>query len=358
MALGASSTTAIGVAQVKYPDLTQQADGVVVGKISRAQNSSSGAKLALLVDRVIKGSFTPGETISLAWNGPPPSRAPGQPWGDYGIWFLQSAGPNWRIVQIPAAQSLETSCYRRPEGTLPPATATTGTAAPSPVELMLAELTNAAEKFDPHGFEFIQTIDSFFHMPPSPALTAAFRQMSQSTNPNVKVLGLIGLITGGDSASLGLLPLENTPPLNRFGGGRMGWAISTVRDSAPVTVRELGSIATGKNVPLGIRQCAAEALAKIHTKETLPFAALFLDSQDVTLQKWGLDAFSRFVMNLPIEKPEMLTTMAWMKPQGPAPYSSPETDRHIAGPGIPESKLPEYISFWKAWWSQMQNHLK
>ena len=39
MALGASPAATMGFAQVEYPDLTQQADGVVAGKISPAQNN-------------------------------------------------------------------------------------------------------------------------------------------------------------------------------------------------------------------------------------------------------------------------------------------------------------------------------
>lgn len=57
-------------------------------------------------------------------------------------------------------------------------------------------------------------------------------------------------------------------------------------------------------------------------------------------------------MNLPIEMPAMVTTMAWMKPQGPSPYRNADTDGHIGSYRTPADKQAEYVAFWKAWWAQ------
>jgi len=359
VALSAPRAPSVALAQVNHPDLPQQADAVVVGKIAQDQQNGATVGLMLLVDRVLKGSFAAGQTLNIMWGGAPPSRAPGQPWGDYGIWFLQSVGSrNYQIVPVPASRrGLQDSCYRLPEGVPPPSTTTAGATAPSPGDLVLAELTNAAETFDAHTSEFFLTAGAFFRMPPSPSLMGAYRQMSQSSNIQVKVLGLIGLLQQGDATALDQLPKDVQTLSSLALRGQVTGAISMVRDPSPVTVAALGSLAT-QSPGLGIQYSAAEALSKIHTKESLPYFALLLDSQDMKLRNWAFEGFSRFVMNLPVETPEMVTTMAWTKPQGPQPYRTTETDRHTGGFGTPEAKQAEYVSFWKAWWSQMQDKIK
>ena len=262
-------------------------------------------------------------------------------------------------MRLPGSMSLEASCYRIPEGFPPATVATVNGVIASPLDLVLAELTDAMERLDPWGLEFNWLVDNFHHMPPSPSLTAAYRRMSQSSKIQVKYFGLSGLFQG-DAASLERVPLDDAtlsqlPPTVRqatIGG------IAGVRDPAPATISVLGRIATTQSLPVGIRNYAAEALAKIHTKDTLPYLAALLDSQDARLRNWAFAGFTRFVDNLPIEKPEMMTTMAWMKPQGPQPYRTADTDRHIASFGASTERNAEYVSFWKAWWSQTKDQLK
>jgi hypothetical protein len=113
-------------------------------------------------------------------------------------------------------------------------------------------------------------------------------------------------------------------------------------------------MATTESLVVGIRGKAAEPLAMIHTKDTLPFLAVLLDSPDAELRNRAFTGFSRFVRNLPIQRAEMITTMAWMKPQGPAPYRNDETDQHGCDISVPNERHSEYASFWKAWWSRNQ----
>ncbi len=363
IALGMQWDTTMAVAQVgySYPNLTEQADSVVVGKIVAAQSNSAGSNLMLLADRTLKGSFAPGQTVNIILDGAPPAHATGQPWGVYGVWFLQSAGnANWRIIRVPGSRNLEDSCYLLPEGSAPPSIATANAPPPAPLDLVLAELMNAAETFDPHGWEFLSTVDNFIRMPPSSSLTAVLRKMCQSSKTHVKAIGLAGLLFRGDSTVLSDLPLDSVtlsglPVVVR---ASMISSIATVRDPTPSTVAVLGRIATTQTLAPGIRGCAAEALAKIHTVDTLPTLALLLDSPEAVLRNWAFAGFSRFVDNLPIEKPEMFTTMAWMHPQGPTPYRTADTDKHIADITVPAEKHAEYTSFWKAWWSRMKDQMK
>jgi hypothetical protein len=344
--------------QARYPDMTQQADAIVVGKL-RAAESTASENLQLLVDRMIKGLPVVGQTLNIIAPGVRLRRAPGQPWGDYGIWFLRSTGTGeWTIIRVTGSKDFESACYRLPEGTASQHASTVDGNPPLPLDVVLAELTSAAETFDPFGFEFALIVDNFQHMPPSDSLTATYQRMSQSTKVAVKALGTVGLFRD-DAASLEQIPvdpaiLDRLPVIVR---APLISNIRAVRDPSPATIAALGRMITTRTIAIGIRICAAESFAKIHTKETLPLIATLLDADDAELRNWAFSGFSRFVNNLPIEKGGMVTNMAWMQPQGPAPYRTKETDGHISDVGVPLERHAEYTSFWKAWWSRMQNQI-
>jgi hypothetical protein len=339
-----------------FPDLTQQADAIVVGKIAAGQPGN----LQLLVDRNIKGSAAAGQILNVLSNAKL-RRAAGQPWGDYGVWFLQSQqGGNWRIIPVLANRDFESGCYRLPEGVSPPKLTMANGGMPSVLDLTLAELTNAAEIFDPYGWEFDLLAENFRRMPVSPSLTAAYQRMSQSSKLVVRAMGISGLFKG-DAASLERIPLDSATlsQLPVTVRGPMVNKIGSVRDPAPDTIAVLGRTATAESLVVGIRGKAAESLAMIHTKDTLPFLAILLDSPDAKLRNWAFVGFSEFVDNLPIERAEMIPTMAWMRPQGPQPYRTAETDQHVASTAVPNERHSEYASsFWKAWWSRMQSQIR
>ena len=114
--------------------------------------------------------------------------------------------------------------------------------------------------------------------------------------------------------------------------------------------RSLGTIAADP----GWARCAADALALIHTRETLPYLAPLLDSNDTEVRKSALWGFSRFVDNLPVAVPTNIPGML-LAPQGPTPYRTSETDGHSPGrrpPGSTDDAAD--VQFWKSWWASMK----
>jgi len=350
--LTALSRPGIMAAQTGHFDPTQDADGVVVGDVALAQPGSGGAPLTLRVTRVLKGAFVAGEMVPVLWDGPPVKRAVGVLWGDYGLWLLRAAaGGNWSIVRVPGGgRDLTGSCYPIPAGGPPPASAL---ANPSPLDLIVGELSQAVQSFDPKGMEFLLTAESLLRLPATPSLTSSFQKMSEASDYEIEALGLAGRIFQSDTAALSQV-VANAAVLRRAHiSVHLSGAISMVRDPAPGIVSILGRLATDATVGYGMR-AAAEALAKIHTKESLPFLTILLDSQDPILRDYAFDGFTRFVRNLPVEKPEMVASMAWRIPQGPAPYRTPQTDQHLGGYGTPVEQHSELVAFWKSWWAQHQ----
>lgn len=343
-------------AEIGHYDPSKNADGVVVGSIAPAQQGAVSATLMLQVDRVLKGPFQSGQVISIEWSGPPPRRLAGAIWGDHGLWLLQAGGGgNWRIIAVPfSGRMFSHLCYPVPVSapTLPAAVVNL-----SPLDRIVSELSNAVQTFDPSGDDFFRTSEGLLRLPKTVSSTAAFQQMSHSPSNEIKAVGLTGLIFQGDITALKQIA-PNAEALRRTHiRGRMSGAVSMVIDSSPEAVSALGELATTDSIGPGMQLSAVQALAKIHTKESLPYLALLLDSQHDSIRNQAVNGFSRFAMNLPIETPEGVVSLAWATPQGPAPHRTQETDKHIGSYGTPADKQAVNIGFWRSWWAQKKGEL-
>jgi hypothetical protein len=106
-------------------------------------------------------------------------------------------------------------------------------------------------------------------------------------------------------------------------------AICGVSSTDAAAVGALGRIASDANM----QACVAEALDRIHTRDTLPFLAQLLDSSDPKAREYAIGGMSRFVDNLPIQTPSNILNGKSLVPQGPAPYRTADTDRHSLSRG-------------------------
>jgi HEAT repeat protein len=110
----------------------------------------------------------------------------------------------------------------------------------------------------------------------------------------------------------------------------------------------------------GVQRNAAIALACIHTRDTLTFLARLLDSSDSLVRREAMLGMSRFVDNLPIERPGTVADGRSAVPLGPARYRTTETARYslsyrplAMGP----DEESEYLQFWESWWGMVKNEL-
>jgi hypothetical protein len=204
----------------------------------------------------------------------------------------------------------------------------------------------------------LDTAMGFLALPVSPTVTAQYQRLKQSAQHQASVVGLVGLLRQGDLQSLQeLLRPPDTALKASSVRGEVLKAVKGLRSESPQVVQMLGKLATLPTVPVGTQVAAAEALRAIHTEDSLPFLAAMLDSPNADIRDNGIQGFSMFVENLPVQTSETIPNFSWMKPRGPAPYKTPETDGHSAVSRVSPDQQPTYVAFWKTWWSQIGSRL-
>jgi hypothetical protein len=339
--------------------VSDHADIIVVGEVLSGQQSGSRVAFTLRVDRNLKGNIVPASVIQVEWDRAPVTRTPQQISGHYGMWFLHAnANGTWQL--LPATHSnaplpLSLACYPILKGSAP---STSSVGAQSVNDLVAGELSTAVEHLSSGTTEFYYTATGLLSLSGTSAVTSQYQRLSQMPDPQLQVLGLIGLVRQGDAVSIErVLELQEALRTSKL-SVHMVSAVRNVRDGTPRAAQALGSLATTSGVGSGLQMAASEALRSVHTKESLPFLVALLDSPNALIRHEGLAGISMFVENLPIQKPEMVPSMTWLTPQGPAPYRTADTDKYSAKFGEPPDRQAEYVAFWKSWWAKVRSQLK
>ena len=334
------------------------ADAIVVGEVLSLQQTGSQVAFTLQVDRNLKGNIVPTSVIQVEWDRAPVTRTPQQISGQYGMWFLRTnANGAWQL--LPATHSntplpLSLACYPLLKGSAPFASAV-GTQSVN--DLVTGELSTAVEHLPSATTEFYYTATGLLSLSDTSNVTSQYRRLSQMADPQLQVLGLIGLVRQGDAASIErVLELQAALRASKL-RVHMVSAVRNVRDGTPRTVQALGRLATTSGVGSGLQMAACDALRSVHTKDSLPFLVALLDSPNAEIRHEGLAGISMFVENLPIQKAEMVPNMTWLRPQGPAPYRTTDTDKYSAKFGEPPDRQAEYVAFWKSWWVKFGSQL-
>lgn len=115
-------------------------------------------------------------------------------------------------------------------------------------------------------------------------------------------------------------------------------------------IRNLGQVATDPGISPDMRRAASAALARMHTRQSLPYLAALLDDPDVYLKAMGVGGLSRFANNVPIGSHEPAA--------GEWKYRTGETIAHsIFDVSIVERNVTYYAGFWHDWWQQYRDEL-
>lgn len=183
----------------------------------------------------------------------------------------------------------------------------------------------------------------------SDAVHAAFEYLAQLPGSRQKSVGIACLLAAGDPSGMPLLeqslPSINDEDLARIVGG----PVQSWRNSDQAAVRSLGRIATGLRAQGGFLSYLANALAEVHTADTLPYLALLLDSPDPRVRIKANGGFSAFVGGLPIPTKDNFANGQFMVPS-PTPYSSDPSWKAFAIPNNPStSQLNAASVGWKNW---------
>jgi hypothetical protein len=127
--------------------------------------------------------------------------------------------------------------------------------------------------------------------------------------------------------------------------------LSSFRSTDPDVIAALGVVANDPDAHPSLQAAAAMALRAVHTRETLPYLALLLDTPDLARQIDGVFGLSGFANGFDIQTPGNTASMGWLNNSRPTAYTTVETMDHLLLSFTTDSvKRDEMVSFWKAWW--------
>lgn len=337
--------------------LANQADAVVVGQVQSGQQTGYSVNFALSVVRSLKGALTAGTTVKVTGSvGSAQSRTLG---GQYGLWFLKSAGGGWELLRwnqgrggfeisgylamAPAASPVAMSATMSP------------TVAPSSLSDQMALELGAAIQSYSNPSTLFSAAWNLNGIGQSKVLPGVYQTLRASSDPEIRFIGLIGAWNvSGDLSALGEIADNVSAVTKLHASSVVGSSICGARDSRPAAVRHLAKIASASDPNMA--RCAIMALDYIHTQESLPFLAQALDSADPQTRDFAMQGLSRFVDNLPIQNANNVTNGGALVAQGPTPYRTPQTDEYSLSRGpMGSASKAEYLQFWKSWWAAMQD---
>jgi hypothetical protein len=326
--------------------LASQADTVIIATVSQGTVVGGVTSATLLVERPLKGDLLPGATVLVMWTGPPAiqsrvySVAP-----DRGLFFLRrDVTGRWVIVPGWSGEvSFQMSYFVLPGGPEPAQFTPAPTA--SVLDKVLLELAWVREVGVPRPGGAAADLVSEYRRSRSEVLRGVFKRWGQSTSPRLRPMALQALVGDGDLNALAAVEAEQST----LTGSPVGREVMTeikiyFRNSDPAAVRTLGRLATSPSSSPDLKDASAAALARLHTREALPYLAELLDSPVLWLRTYAVGGLAMFANNVPVGS------------HHPAPgewaYRTEETMAHSAmSPDLISSKESYYIGFWKDWWA-------
>jgi hypothetical protein len=332
--------------------LTADSDAIVVGSVEAiAANRTISA--IIHADRVLKGSIREGSTVPVTWTLPENAFGYGKGGASssrgHGIFFLRrAASGSWSILPatngdaswvdtyIPAPQNVPQALRDVASASLPPKA--------SVLDHVLLEMVIAAEAGAPLPYDLV----AVFRGSRSPVLAAAFRRFLSKQDTWLVSTGLRGSILSGDPSSVFAIRQKYAKLSTSEGWIPLLDEIKVYYlNTAPQAIRKLGQIATDNTVGADLRIAVAAALARMHTRQSLPYLAQLLGDQNGTLGAMAVGGLSSFANNVPIGEHE------------PAPGTwSYRTEATITHSVFDESAVNQrkayYMEFWKDWWKRNQ----
>jgi hypothetical protein len=221
-------------------------------------------------------------------------------------------------------------------------------------ELVAAILVTPTNKI-----EFTQLTKALSELPYSPIVESRLQALVATQAIELQIIGLTGLLRNGRTSYLiNTLTLPAAQLKVHPLSADLVSAVAGTTDTSAKSVADLGTLATSPSTPAGIRMAAASSLERIHTAGTLPFLALLLANLEESIQLSAVRGFGMFVQNLPVKTSDSVTTMSWLRPKGPAPYRTAETDKYTILTNAFSGNIVDYVAFWKTWFLANQHTIQ
>jgi hypothetical protein len=268
--------------------------------------------------------------------------------GTQGLWFL-SAGDKPEVYRILPIMSGSVPFEMTILPTLPslPPNWRAPSQSAAPLELVLRELAAYLEVNTGSvlGGEFLSQVAAS----PGSELARLYTQMTTSSSPVVLSAGIAGLIRSGDVTGLAFLQSASGNI-----GSSLAQAVCEYANGNPRGVVVLGELATTSRSVARLQECAAYALRRIHTRESLPLLASLLDSPSPTIRYEGVAGLASYANSglIPNEPPLLVDGVPTSRAQ--SAISTAETQDNFPTLDTFRKDEQRFIAFWKQWQRQIQ----
>ncbi len=355
--LGAKNLSAGPSAPASIQALADQADLVTVATVLASSQSGNLVSFTLQLDRVLKGGASEGSTIFVQWESGPNLPAVQEKWlvNLRGLWFLRElTSGRWKALPTVLGSALFMDAFFSiPVGPIVNAFSYSPTA--PVIDKVISELGAATEQQNasaPGGsFRVLAGLQGV----KSPLIASMYQRFSESASPNLRALGLAGLLRLGETAALSRAETElpNLSKTKEFQNIVVS-VCSYFRNPDPSAVAILGRLSILAGASPELASCAVIALRHMHTRESLPFLVVLLDSADRRIRYQAVAGLASFANmgHVPLE--EKLRARGQYVATTRGPYTTDETLQHF--PTLPafENNEAQYINFWKSWWNRVQ----
>jgi hypothetical protein len=333
--------------------LADQAAAVVVGEVTSGRQTGNSATFTLSVVRTLKGDVIPGAVLTV--NAALQRSADRDLAGTYGMWFLRKIGSQWLL--LPAQNGLFDTIYYPLSKAASPATITMNARPSTLSDRITVELAAALPLYSNNPLQFQILASNLLSAADSQVTKEIFQSFRSNPDPEIKFIGLARSVRNeADSSALAEIATNIDSAQRLKATFFVVPGVAGRLDTDPVAIGYLGKLANSSSPALQL--AAANALMYIHTRDTLPFLAKLLDSNDATTREFAMRGLSRFAGNLPIATKENILSGRASLQEGPAPYRTPDTDRYsLATRSLaqaPEGEAP-FVQFWKSWWLIMKD---
>jgi len=340
-----------GSALIPVKMLVEKADAVVIARILDGTISGEAVTLTLDTQEVLKGDLRAGDLLSVAYRlRPDAAKYARDVEKDRGVFFLKSTDGAWFLMPVASGyvQSVREAYYVLPTNSTPKSLGKG--VQPSIHERVVAELAGAADSVGGHPGGGAVDFVSEYRLDTSPAMRSLFAGFKTSKDARLRAAALCVSIAGGDDQAF--TQLEQAP--EKLDGMDLSFVVEEIRfyfkAADARSVAHLGRLAVSQNTPTQLREASLTALARIHTRESLPYLAQFLDDSDANLQSLVVGGMAMFANNVPVGE------------HGPSAgewkYRTEDTLRYSAmDPRILQND-PRILAFWKSWWAEHRAELE
>lgn len=334
-----------GTAPIPVKVLVDKADAIVIATIVGGMIAAPVANLNLDVQEVLKGALRVGDLLPVECPlSGEAARYTVSIEKDRGLFFLRATNGRWSILSAASGTvpEIRGTFFVLPTSSMPKAFG--NGVQPSLHERVLAEVAGALE--DGSGQPKGAVVDFMweYRSSPSPAMKTLFAQFPASTNAQLRAAGLRASLANPNGQVLAQIEQG----LGKQSIGDTALIADEIQYYLTVTdsqvVAQLGRLAVSQASPAPIRKASLTALARVHTKESLPYLAEFLDEPDPELRSLAVGGMAMFANNVPAGEHDPAA--------GTWQYRTEETLRYSAMDPTMVKNNPSSVTFWKAWWAQ------